>query len=107
MMNPVLKYQPPAAKLDGRPVPQWLDSEHAASQIAGAHPFLLQIGLSGAAWFLAVAWLDFSYGLAMHLAPVMLTGILVMSLTLLLLTLSGRLQQEELDHRSGCARRHT
>jgi hypothetical protein len=52
---------------------------------------VLQAALSGLAWFLAVVWLDFSYGLKMHVTTSVVIGGSVMSLTLLLLTLSGRL----------------
>jgi hypothetical protein len=54
---------------------------------------VFRVALSGLAWFLAVAWLDFSYGVKIHVAPAVVIGGSVMSLTLLLLTLSDRLQQ--------------
>ena len=61
---------------------------------AGHLSSVVQIALSGLAWFLAVPWLDFSYGLKIHVAPAVVIGGSVGSLTLLLLTLSGRLQQK-------------
>ena len=38
----------------------WLQRERVAPPTTGVHPFVIQISLSGVAWFLAVAWLDFS-----------------------------------------------
>jgi hypothetical protein len=54
---------------------------------------VLRVALGGLAWSLAVAWLDFSYGVKIHVAPAVVIGGSVMSPTLLLLTLSDRLQQ--------------
>jgi hypothetical protein len=71
------------------------DDEHLSS--------VLQVALSGLAWFLAVAWLDFSYDLKIHVAPAVVIGGSVMSLTLLLLTFSDRLQQN-LVHGRHCAK---
>jgi hypothetical protein len=66
---------------------------------------VLQVALSGLAWVLAVAWLDFSGGLKMHLAPAAMTGVLVVGLTLLLLGVSGQLQRarspQPCDRRTG------
>jgi hypothetical protein len=61
---------------------QWLEQDHALPRIAGAHPFVIQLGLSGVAWFLAVAWLDFSDGLKVGLVPSLVVGLFVMYLTL-------------------------
>ena len=63
----------------------WLQRERVASPTTGVHPFVIQISLSGVAWFLAVAWLDFS-GPEVNPALAVVLGFFVMYFTLFLLT---------------------
>jgi hypothetical protein len=72
---------------------QWLEQQHAVPRITGMHPFVIRSALSGVAWFLAVAWLDFSGGPKVGLAQAVMIGLFVMYLTLFLLTASARLQR--------------
>lgn len=63
----------------------WRQRERVASPTTGVHPFVIQISLSGVAWFLAVAWLDFS-GPEVNPALAVVLGFFVMYFTLFLLT---------------------
>jgi hypothetical protein len=104
MTNRVLKCAASTAKADEVHLSQWLEQEPALPRIAGVHPFVLPIALSGVAWFLAVAWLDFSDGLKVGLVPALAVGLLVMYLTLFLLAVPVRLQQAG-SHRVCASRR--
>jgi hypothetical protein len=82
-----------AAKPDDGLLRQWLEQQHAVPRITGMHPFVIRSALSGVAWFLAVAWFDFSGGPKVGLAQAVMIGFFVMYLTLFLLTASARLQR--------------
>ena len=56
--------------------------------LTGVHPAVIKIALSAVAWFLAVAWLDFSGGPEVDLVLAVVTGLFIMFFTLFLLTAS-------------------
>jgi hypothetical protein len=56
--------------------------------LTGVHPAVIKIALSAVAWFLAVAWLDFSGGPEVDLVLAVVTGFFIMFFTLILLTAS-------------------
>jgi hypothetical protein len=56
--------------------------------LTGAHPAVIKIALSAVAWFLAVAWLDFSGGPEVDLVLAVVTGLFIMFFTLFLATAS-------------------
>ena len=60
----------------------------ALPPLTGAHPAVIKIALSAVAWFLAVAWLDFSGGPEVDLVLAVVTGLFIMFFTLFLLTAS-------------------
>ena len=64
---------------------RWLQRERVAPPTTGVHPFVIQISLSGVAWFLAVAWLDFS-GPEVNLVLAVVFGFFVIYFTFFLLT---------------------
>jgi hypothetical protein len=69
-----------------RPVPPRPDD--ATVPITGVHPDVIIVGLSGVAWFLAVAWLDFSVGPEIDFILAVVIGFFVMFFTLFLLSAS-------------------
>jgi hypothetical protein len=84
---------------------QVLKCSIAIARSDGGHlPNVIQVALSGMAWFLAVAWLDFSDGLKVGLVPALVIGLFVMYLTLFLLAAPVRLQQVR-SHWSRATRR--
>ena len=76
------------AEADNEVLRGWLQRERVAPPTTGFHPFVIQISLSGVAWFLAVTWLDFSGGPQVSLALAVVLGFFVMYFTLFLLTAS-------------------
>ena len=60
--------------------------KRALPTVTSVHPAVIKIALSGAAWFLAVAWLDFSGGPEVDLVLSVVTGFFIMFFTLFLLT---------------------
>jgi hypothetical protein len=93
MTNQVAKCSVLTANADKGTLNQWPEQDYALPRIAGVHLFVIQIALSGVAWFLAVAWLDFSDGLKLGVVPAAVVGLFVMYLTLFLLAAPGRIQQ--------------
>jgi hypothetical protein len=69
------------------PLPLPLPKE-ALPPVTGVHPAVIKIALSAVAWFLAVAWLDFSGGPEVDLVLAVVTGLFIMFFTLILLTAS-------------------
>src|SRR6476619_2859176 len=62
--------------------------KQALLPVTGVHPAVIKIALSAVAWFLAVAWLDFSGGPEVDLVLAVVTGFFIMFFTLILLTAS-------------------
>src|SRR6476661_8541999 len=56
--------------------------------LTGVHPAVIKIALSAGAWFLAVAWLDFSGGPEVDRVLAVVTGLFIMFFSLFLLTAS-------------------
>ena len=63
-------------------------SKRALPLATGVHPVVIKMALSAVAWFLAVAWFDFSGGPEVDLVLAVVTGLFIMFFTLLLLTAS-------------------
>jgi hypothetical protein len=63
-------------------------TDNAFRPIAGIHPTVFKIALSAAAWFLAVAWLDFAAGIEVDMVLSVVTGFFVMFFTLFLIAAS-------------------
>jgi hypothetical protein len=68
--------------------PRAPESETALLPITGVHPAVIKIAMSAVAWFLAVAWLDFSGGPEVDLILTIAAGFFVMFFTLFLLAAS-------------------
>jgi hypothetical protein len=62
--------------------------KQAFPPVTGVHPAVIKIALSAVAWFLAVAWLDFSGGPEVDLVLAVVTGFFIMFFTLFLLAAS-------------------
>ena len=65
-----------------------LESESAPQPTARIHPAVFTIALSGVAWFLAVAWLNFAGKVKVDLVLSVVTGFFVMFFTLFLVAAS-------------------
>jgi hypothetical protein len=65
-----------------------LESESAPQPTARIHPAVFTIALSGVAWFLAVAWLNFAGKVEVDLVLSVVTGFFVMFFTLFLVAAS-------------------
>ena len=63
-------------------------SKRALPLATGVHPVVIKMALSAVAWFLAVAWFDFSDGPEVDLVLAVVTGLFIMFFTLLLVTAS-------------------
>jgi hypothetical protein len=63
-------------------------SERGLPPVTGVHPAVVKIALSAVAWFLAVAWLDFSGGPEVDLVLAVVTGFFIMFFTSFLLAAS-------------------
>jgi hypothetical protein len=70
---------------DSKPVYRPVQIERASVPTTGVHPTVIKIGLSVAAWFAAVAWLNFAGGVEVDFTLAVVTGFFVMFFTLFLL----------------------
>ena len=62
--------------------------KQALLPVTGVHPAVIKIALSAVAWFLAVAWLDFSGGPEVDLLLAVVASLFIMFFTLFLVTAS-------------------
>ena len=85
------------ATKDNRPTTKLLDESLAA---IGVHPSVIQSGLGGVVWFLAVIWLYFAWGARVDLDLAVAAGFFVMFFTLFLLLASRWLHERgmRIDH---------
>jgi hypothetical protein len=86
---------------DHNPIRQPLEFQGAHIPDLGLHPVVL-VTLSGIAWFLGVTWLYFSGGPTVSLTSAIVTGIIVMFLTLFLATASVAVGQRRASPASVC-----
>ena len=77
-----------AHTVDARSLRDPAEERPALAETNGVHPAVVKVALSAVAWFLAVAWLDFSGGAEVDPSLAVVTGFFVMFLTLFLVTAS-------------------
>jgi Phage integrase family len=73
--------------------------KQALLPVTGVHPAVIKIALSAVAWFLAVAWLDFSGGPEVDLRLAVVTSLFIMFFTLFLVTASMVINDPRWKHR--------